>query len=128
MGSFIIILRTVNPSHDPLNGPRCILLDATANVLPAGVASGWHSGKKHCRPCIILTSSSHELRFAMKRKQFPVPSAMTINKAQGRIFDRVYPFLPRPVFSRGRLYAAISRAMGTDHLCIATEDGPTSLG
>jgi ATP-dependent DNA helicase PIF1 len=47
----------------------------------------------------------------MRRHQFHVrPTfAMTINKAQGQTLKMVNIFMPKPVFTHGQLYVAMSR-------------------
>jgi ATP-dependent DNA helicase PIF1 len=49
--------------------------------------------------------------FTLRRRQFPVRPAfaMTINKAQGKTLKMVGIFLPKPVFTHGQLYVAMSR-------------------
>jgi len=49
--------------------------------------------------------------FKFQRRQFPVALcfAMTINNSQSRSLTKVSIYLPRPVFTHGQLYVAISR-------------------
>lgn len=44
--------------------------------------------------------------------------AMSINKAQGQTMTRVGVFLPKPVFTHGQLYVALSRVGSWDQLVV----------
>uniref|UniRef100_A0A8I6WTA3 ATP-dependent DNA helicase n=1 Tax=Hordeum vulgare subsp. vulgare TaxID=112509 RepID=A0A8I6WTA3_HORVV len=56
--------------------------------------------------------------FSFKRKLFPVrlSFAMTIKKSQGQTIPNVGVYLPKPVFSHGQLYVALSRATVTANI------------
>ena len=58
-----------------------------------------------------LTPSKSGLPFKFHRRQFPISLcfATTINKSQGLTLNKVGLYLPRPVFTYGQLYVAISR-------------------
>jgi ATP-dependent DNA helicase PIF1 len=75
--------------------------------------------------------------FTLHRRQFPVHPAfaMTSNKAQGQTLKMVSIFLPKPVFTHGELYVAMSRIgclegvklLVTDGVENAHEDAPAGV-
>ena len=74
---------------------------------------GQHAGKQVFLPRKPLCPLDDEMfPFQFQRKQFPIrlSFAMTVNKAQGQTIPNVGVYLPKPVFSYGQLYVALSKA------------------
>ena len=52
---------------------------------------------------------------------------MTINKSKGQTFKTVGVYLPRPVFSHGQLYVAVSRVTTREGLKIVVHNNTTNM-
>ncbi len=107
----IILLRNLDPAKGACNGTRLTVTQLTARVIEAEIITGSHSGERIYIPRCVMTPSDNKYAFVMRRRQFPVrlAFAMTINKSQGQTFKTVGIYLPRPVFTHGQLYVALSR-------------------
>ncbi|KAL0854469.1 hypothetical protein Bca101_059621 [Brassica carinata] len=62
-------------------------------------------------PRIQLSPTDTIYPFTFRRLQFPIRLCYTmkINKSQGQSLNQVALYLPRPVFTHGQLYIAMSR-------------------
>ncbi|XP_019084270.1 PREDICTED: ATP-dependent DNA helicase PIF6-like [Camelina sativa] len=94
------------------------------HVLQARILTGARVGKIVFIPRMLISPSDSMLPFKMRRRQFSVSVAfaMTINKSQGRSLENVGIYLPRPVFSHGQLYVAISRVKSKSGLKMLITD------
>ena len=52
---------------------------------------------------------------------------MTINKSQGQSLSKVGLYLPRPVFTHGQLYVALSRVKSKKGLKVVVSDADGNL-
>ncbi|RID68698.1 hypothetical protein BRARA_C00841, partial [Brassica rapa] len=128
VGAPVMMLRNLDQYNGLCNGTRMVISRLGHRVLEAELLTGTHVGDRVLIPRIQLSPTDSIHPFTFRRRQYPIRLcyAMTINKSQGQSLKQVALYLPRPVFSHGQLYVALSRVTTPDGLKILDDSENTT--
>ncbi|XP_012828012.1 PREDICTED: uncharacterized protein LOC105949272 [Erythranthe guttata] len=126
----VMLIRNIDQARGLCNGTRLQVVRMGTHVLSCKVLSGKNTGDVVFIPRMTLVTSNSTMPIKFQRRQFPlmISFAMTINKSQGQTLSHVGLYLPRPVFSHGQLYVALSRVKSRSgiKILIKSESGGLS--
>ncbi|XP_012853866.1 PREDICTED: uncharacterized protein LOC105973391 [Erythranthe guttata] len=126
----VMLIRNIDQARGLCNGTRLQVVRMGTHVLSCKVLSGKNTSDVVFIPRMTLVPSNSTLPIKFQRRQFPlmISFAMTINKSQGQTLSHVGLYLPRPVFSHGQLYVALSRVKSRSgiKILIKSESGGLS--
>ncbi|XP_015940717.1 uncharacterized protein LOC107466243 [Arachis duranensis] len=129
VGVPVMLLRNIDQSNGLCNGTRLQVRKLGNHVVECMTLTGNKVGQVVIIPRMDMIPTNQGLPFRFQRRQFPiiVSFAMTINKSQGQTLTTVGLYLPRPVFSHGQLYVALSRVKSKNGLRVLIQNNKCNV-
>lgn len=111
VNSVVMLIHNIFQRDGLCNGTRLVITRLGHKIIEEQIITGHKSVKSILRPRISLFQTEEKIPVTIRKKQFPIRLcfAITINKTQGQSLGRVDLYLPKPIFTRGQLYVALSR-------------------
>ncbi|XP_057746268.1 uncharacterized protein LOC130965527 [Arachis stenosperma] len=111
VGVPVMLLRNIDQSSGLCNGTRQQVRKLENHVIKCEVLTGNNIGHIALIPRMNMVPTNETVPVRFQRRQFSiiVSFVMTINKSHGQTLSHVGLYLPKPIFTDGQLYVALSR-------------------